>query len=154
MPVVVPLGPAQEIDELVLGVQQHLSQIAADPGQSARWAENVYRRISDNLRRVIWSPPGVVPQGLETIFVVPDGTLNLVSLAALPASPSRYLIESGPRIHYLSAERDLLLEVRAPMAEGMLALGDPDFDEPAFFAALVPGSEMVVATCPQRSRIK
>jgi hypothetical protein len=37
-----------------------------------------------------------------------DGTLNLLSLAALPVGRTGYLIDQGPVIQYLSAERDLV----------------------------------------------
>ena len=38
------------------------------------------------------------------VFVVPDGALNLVTLAALPTGRTTYLIDNGPVIHYLSAD--------------------------------------------------
>jgi CHAT domain-containing protein len=64
--------------------------------------------------------------GASRVFIVPDGALNLVSFAALPMG-SRYLLEAGPAIHYLSAERDLVR--KDPMSgHGLLALGGPAFD--------------------------
>jgi CHAT domain-containing protein len=55
--------------------------------------------------------------------------LNLVSLATLPQGKDRFLIESGPTLHYLSAERDLVLPpARDPRGRGLLAMGGPDFD--------------------------
>ncbi len=68
--------------------------------------------------------------GATQIFVVPEGALHLVNLAALPADDPRYLIETGPLIHYLSAERDLVRgeDLQAPGA-GLLAVGGPAFDD-------------------------
>ena len=64
------------------------------------------------------------------MFVVPDGALHLVSFAALPTAASQYLVETGPVIHYLSAERDLVrMETGSPGRRGLLALGGPAFDE-------------------------
>ena len=65
------------------------------------------------------------------VFVVPDGALHLVSFAALPTAASQYLVETGPVIHYLSAERDLVPAKAARRAgRGLLALGGPAFESP------------------------
>jgi CHAT domain-containing protein len=62
-----------------------------------------------------------------------------VNFAALPTGQSSYLLETGPRIHYLSAERDLV-----PVGEqqkkgiGLLAVGAPAFQEASLFASLRP----------------
>ena len=57
--------------------------------------------------------------------MVPDGALNLLPLAALPADHEHYLIDGGPTIDYLSAERDLVAPAsdRTATAAGLLALG-------------------------------
>jgi hypothetical protein len=55
--------------------------------------------------------------------MVPDAALHLVSFGALPTGVSEYLVETGPLIHYLSAERDLVPgEVAPPGSGGLLAL--------------------------------
>ena len=73
----------------------------------------------------------------KLVFVVPDGALNLVPFAALPSKSGRYLVQDGPVIHYLTAERDL---VRDPAASqpgaGILAIGGPAFADGSSFAAL------------------
>jgi hypothetical protein len=46
--------------------------------------------------------------GAGTVFVVPAGSLNLVSFASLPLEKTWYLVEKGPLIHDLHAERDLV----------------------------------------------
>ena len=65
------------------------------------------------------------------MLIVPDGALNLVPLAALPVGSSAYLIERGPVIHYLSAERDVVVEDGAARRTGvgLLSLGGPDFND-------------------------
>jgi CHAT domain-containing protein len=63
------------------------------------------------------------------VFVVPDGSLNLVNLYALPVGTTGYVIESGPIIHYLSAERDLAWsDGGKESGSGLLALGGAAFD--------------------------
>ena len=70
------------------------------------------------------------------MFIVPDGALNLVSFAALPSDDERYLIETGPTLHYLSAERDLVAtsDDETIAGVGLLALGGPDYDDRAIFS--------------------
>jgi CHAT domain-containing protein len=81
------------------------------------------------------------------VILVPDGELQVVNLATLPGGGS-YLIETGPLIHLLSAERDLLgpepggTEGRG----GLLALGGPDFDDRSLFAAASAPAERAAAS--------
>src|SRR5262249_49243051 len=60
---------------------------------------------------------------------VPDGALQLVNLAALPAARDRYLVETGPLLHTLTTERDLVApeSAVAPRA-GLLPGGWPAFE--------------------------
>jgi CHAT domain-containing protein/tetratricopeptide (TPR) repeat protein len=52
-----------------------------------------------------------------------------VPFAALPAGRRSFVVESGPIVHYLSAERDLALSPRRSEAKGgLLAVGGPAFD--------------------------
>jgi len=66
---------------------------------------------------------------MTTLFVVPDGALAFVNLAALPAGKDRYLVETAPTIRVLSAERDLLTGDAASSGPGRaLVVGGPDYD--------------------------
>ena len=129
-PVVVSLGPAAEVDRQVERWGEEAARGVLVAGRSARDAENAYRTVGTALRRTVWDPIASRLGDPERIFVVPDGALNLVNLASLPADAETYLIESEPPIHYLSAERDLVLaDVGHAGGEGLLAIGGPDFDE-------------------------
>ena len=75
---------------------------------SATDAELSYRVAGTALRRRLWDPIAGELKDAINVFVVPDGALNLVTLAALPTGRTTYLIDNGPVIHYLSAERDLV----------------------------------------------
>jgi CHAT domain-containing protein len=60
---------------------------------------------------------------------VPDGALQRVPFAALPAAADGFEAEHGPALHLLSAERDIVASVnREPSGQGLLAMGAPDFD--------------------------
>jgi CHAT domain-containing protein len=66
----------------------------------------------------------------------------LINLAALPTGRINYLLEAGPLLHYLSAERDLVrFQGDDALGKGILALGAPAFDEVKLFAALRPATE-------------
>ena len=130
----VPLGPARAIDEQISEVRACLED-AATAGSVGR-SEGVYRGAARQLRVLIWDPIAASLDGSKRVFVVPDGELNLVHFAALPADDSGYLMEYGPRIHYLAAERDLVDPERRSEGRGVLALGAPAFDDPLQFAQL------------------
>jgi len=121
-PQIINLGSADEIDNLVFHWQAEVSSAGN---------EDDYRRTGENLKHRIWDPVARLFGESSTVFVVPDGSLNLVNLAALPAGHDDYLVEHGPLIHMLSAERALVPRPPAEPVHGrphLLALGNPDFD--------------------------
>jgi CHAT domain-containing protein/tetratricopeptide (TPR) repeat protein len=119
---VVDLGPAARLD-----------------AQLARWARQANLQsaertaLGDSLRRAVWEPLRLSTDGLERLYVVPDGPLTLLSLAALPAEGGGYLAEQLPPVVYLAAERDLVPRDGAPHSKssGLLAVGNPDFQKAA-----------------------
>ena len=123
-PAFVPLGPASKIDRLVstwrVAVGTEPAPLAHDDGE--------YEHIGAELRQTIWDPLSDLIGDANQVLVVPDGMLNLINLAALPSGEDRYLVEVGPAIHYLSAERDMVREQDPKVAgKGLLAIGGPDF---------------------------
>jgi tetratricopeptide (TPR) repeat protein len=136
-PEVVTLGAAAEVESLVSRWRREAAAGTA-AGDSAEAAGAAYRAAGEALRRAVWDPVAARLDGVRSVFVVPDGALRLVSLAALPVGPSSYVLETGPTIHYVSAERDVVPADDAPAGEGLLVVGDPSFDDPAPIAALRP----------------
>jgi CHAT domain-containing protein len=107
------------------------SEVAAAATQDAlevRSATHLLRATGQRLRTAVWDPVATHLTGARMIFVVPDGALNLVPLAALPGHTSEFLLDDGPVVHYLSAERDLVASSPRPSANRLLALGGADFD--------------------------
>ena len=127
-PVPVVLGKAPDIDELVGEWRQTVAAGAVPPGPLAAAAEAACRETGARLRTAVWDPVQMVLGEAVRVFVVPDGALHLVNLAALPTDADRYLVEMGPIFHLLSDERDLLRAPAAAAGRGLLALGGPDFD--------------------------
>jgi CHAT domain-containing protein/tetratricopeptide (TPR) repeat protein len=130
----VGLGKATEIDSLVSRWRREM--VRGGSGRPPNEMEVEYRAAGLALKRRIWDPLAVHLGRPKRVVVVPDGTMHLVNLAALPAEEGRYLIETGPLIQYLSAERDLVPRTAQERAgEGMLALGGPAFDDSGLFTA-------------------
>jgi len=130
-PALVPVGGAGQIESLILQWRKQLDQEATAAGRDEARGEAAYRRVAGALRRQVWDPLSAHLANAARVFVVPDGALHLVSFAALPTGASRYLVETGPVIHYLSAERDLVSPEAGPLGRGgLLALGDPAFEQP------------------------
>jgi len=128
-PALVPLGSASRIESLIPQWRRQLDQEAMAPATGASRNEAAYRRVAGDLRRQVWDPLPTYVSEAKGVFVVPDGALLLVSFAALPTTGSRYLVEAGPFIQYLSAERDLIpAQGSRPAGEGLLAMGGPAFD--------------------------
>jgi CHAT domain-containing protein/tetratricopeptide (TPR) repeat protein len=121
-PVVVPLGPVSKIDA---EVYRWLTDVSWGGGADG---ERVSRASGASLRGAVWDPVAPHVQGARRVFIVPEGTINLVSFAAFPTGSSTYLIEAGQEFHYLSAERDLVPTAGGSRGAGLLALGDPNFD--------------------------
>jgi CHAT domain-containing protein/tetratricopeptide (TPR) repeat protein len=130
VPSVVPLGSAAAIEGLILGWRQSLNLESMAGGTASKSGEASYRRVAGLLRQRVWDPLRDHLSNVTRVFVVPDGALNLVSLSALPTGESGYLLETGPVLHYLSAERDLVpAEEGGSIGQGLLAMGSPAFDE-------------------------
>jgi CHAT domain-containing protein/tetratricopeptide (TPR) repeat protein len=133
---VVPLGSATNIDAVVSRWRDETMGILR--ASSTSEAEASYRAAGTALRQRVWDPLRDHLKDASMVFVVPDGTLNLVTLAALPVGSTKYLIDQGPVIHYLSAERDLVANA-SPFApgRGLLAVGGAAFDDASSFTKAV-----------------
>ena len=154
-PVLVPLGSAAGIEALVLQWRKQLDQEAIAAGAGATRGEASYRRVAGELRRQVWDPLSGHLSNAKRVFVVPDGALHLVSLAALPTAASSYLVETGPVIHYLSAERDLVQAEGDPLTgRGLLALGDPAFDQSSVAVASAAAFRGTRSGCPDFQSIR
>jgi CHAT domain-containing protein len=139
-PIPVPLGAAAAIDELIARWRtETVAWLSRAPGEP-NTSERTLRSIGDLLRRRTWDLIAAHLEGVEQVFVVPDGALNLLPLAALPVGKTEYLLERGPTIHYLSAERDLVTTNSAAIGAGLLALGGPSFEDASLFTKLVKPS--------------
>ena len=146
----VPLGTVANIEQRVSAFRLEASGTRLRSGRDPETAMLEYRRAGDVLRQMIWDPIGAHLRDATRVFVVPDGAIGLVPLAALPAKDTSYLLEHSPPISYLSAERDLAAMTQPVQtgARGILALGGPAFGDAAP-AAAAPRLSGTRACCPR-----
>ena len=127
VPDLVPLGRATEVDAAIAAWRQALEYEVSAPGVAPKRSLKRYVDAATTLRRRVWDPVAPLVAGSDTVFIVPDGPLHLVNFAALPTDVGRFLIETGPLLHVLSAERDLVGRPQDAVGKGLLLMGAPTF---------------------------
>jgi CHAT domain-containing protein len=124
----VSLGAARPIDDMVATIRGLIEKEASSSSLAPRASEQQYRQAGEKLRHAVWDPvAGAATGDARMIFVVPDGMLHFVNLAALPVERGRYLIETGAPLHRLMSERDLMTPADRSTADALLALGGADY---------------------------
>ncbi|MGE0393042.1 MAG: CHAT domain-containing protein [Vicinamibacterales bacterium] len=118
-PRIVPLGPASRIERAVAAWRTAMTPPLAGGSSLARTG----RALAD----LVWEPVARSLADVDRVFVVPDGELHKVNVAALPRPDGRYVVEAGPVTHVLSTERDLLTGPGEIATAGLLAVGAPAF---------------------------
>ena len=146
-PEVIDLGSGSRVDERVARWSQDIN---GSSNASAARAEQAARRSGAALRAALWDPLTPALGTATRVFLVPEGALNRVNLAALPAS-NGYLLEHGPLLHLLSAERDLVPAAGAHLGKGLLAIGAVDYDTAAPFASSRATLPALAAASPSAS---
>ncbi|HTK31254.1 MAG TPA: CHAT domain-containing protein [Candidatus Saccharimonadaceae bacterium] len=131
-PTLVPLGAAADLEPLLERWGRALGQRPPADADGARAAERDVRALGAQVRRAVWDPLLGAIGDASWVGIVPDGALHLVPFAALPTTNGRYLVETGPTLHTLTSERDVVpAPDPAPTGTGLLALGGPAFDAEA-----------------------
>ena len=123
------LGTARDVDAEIARWRATATRGITASGGVTAGAERALRAVGASLRARIWDPVAPAIADARRVYVVPDGAINLVPFAALPAGNASYLVDAPTTIHYLSAERDLV-EFEAPArarGKGLLALGGPSY---------------------------
>jgi CHAT domain-containing protein/tetratricopeptide (TPR) repeat protein len=148
-PVLVPLGSAAAIDARVAAWRDQASGRTL-VGSTPREAERAYRLAGLRLRRAIWDPLATALAGATRIFIVPDGQLNVVNFAALPASAGHFLADEPVLLHYVSTERDLAMPAATAASSGLLAVGGATFDG----QTMTPETTAARSACEEFSRMR
>ncbi len=130
VPAMVPIGPVTEVDRSVKRWRQAISEVARDPARAGIRAEAAAREAGAALRRLVYDPVSARFGNAQRVYLVAEGTLQLVNFSALPLPNGRYLIEGGPLLEVLPTERDIVPDPEDRQANsGMLAIGNPAFGE-------------------------
>jgi len=124
------LGRSADIQALVKRMRDSAEAEAHGGGFNSTWNERQYRAAGEQLRKAIWDPLLKEIGPAHRVFVVPDGVLNLVPFTALPSGKG-YLVDHPQVVHILSSERDLLPSPDVEKKVGLLAIGDPTFEQAA-----------------------
>jgi CHAT domain-containing protein len=124
----IDMGEASLIDNLVDRYRRHMVLATQTAGLPSEDDLARYRTLAKQLWARVWKPIERYTSDRDLVLVAPDGGLSLVSFAGLIDDNDRYLVEKST-VHYLSAGRDLIpLQHRANPANGLFAIGAPDFD--------------------------
>jgi CHAT domain-containing protein/Tfp pilus assembly protein PilF len=119
-PALVPLGPAARVDAAIERWRSLVRSLAP---------EDACRKAGDDLRRMLWDPIATRISSAALALIVPDGDIHLLPIGGLPGDGSSYLAESGPALHHVSTERDIVTLRDVPRrGKGLLAVGNPEFD--------------------------
>lgn len=132
------LGRADEIDFLISRWLKEAGRQGMELPRTPDEGVSTYRAVATALRRKVWDMLMPSLTGVDRVFLCPDGGLNQVNFAALPNESGGYLLETGPLIHYLSTERDMVAAATdSVFGDGTFALGGPAFDS---FGKSAPGA--------------
>lgn len=124
----VNLGPVEEIETKVRAWTDALGTPPA-AGHEAE-EESAARDLGLPVRAALWEPIASSLGPVDRVILVPEGPAADVPWLAIPEPDGKYLADTGPVIRILDAERDLLSGPARRNAEGLLAVGGPDFDRP------------------------
>lgn len=123
----VELGRSADLSAALEPWLEHLrTQPAPRQARDGR-ADREQRRLGQRVREQTWDRIAPFLEDANDVFVVADGLLLDLPWHALPDAADRFLVEAGPRIHVLNAERELVRPRPEPPSEKLLAIGAPDF---------------------------
>src|SRR5579859_4610159 len=153
------LGDAKEIDALIEAARKTVEVEMRSGGMGGRRNERAFREAAGALRQKIWDPLRTEFGDAKLLFVTPDGELNLVPFAAFPDGDG-YWLDHGSVIHVLSSERDLIPEEDDGKKSGLLAMGDPAFNEkstagaPDIAGTATPATRSATLSCEELKRVE
>jgi len=122
----VPVGRADQVERLLARWHEEVQRAPRGLSRPGDAREVAYRKAGEALRHAVWDPVTPMVGDAERAFIVPDGVLGYLNFATLPTPDGRFLLETGPVLHYLSA-RDVVPAVGGTSGSGLLIMGDPDF---------------------------
>jgi CHAT domain-containing protein/Tfp pilus assembly protein PilF len=147
----VDLGQASAIDQAIWEFQREIACFG-ERFRLHRCGEMAQeeQRLAEHGRRVyelVFAPVENEIGANQTLFVSPDGEINLIPLGAIQDNAGHYLIERY-QLNYLSSGRDLLgFGERGKNGAETIVIADPDYDN-GFFGTLL---ERLGRTCKPKA---
>ena len=118
-PAWIDLSDAAAVDSSVAELRKALSNPKSTD------VKQVARRLDEQIMRPVRRLLGET----RTVFLSPDGALNLIPFGALVDEQNRYLLENYS-LTYLTSGRDLLrLQVTTESKQGPVVMANPQFDQ-------------------------
>jgi len=116
----IDLGPAAVIEERIKQALRATQEQLSDANQL--WGQ-VGKQVLDPLAPAL--------AGVQTLFVSPDGELNRIPFAALPAPGSKALLADALQLRLLTTGRELLdlAQPRSQAKTAALVVANPAFDQ-------------------------
>jgi CHAT domain-containing protein len=124
----IDLGPAAVIEERIQQALRATQEQLSDANQL--WGQ-VGKQVLD--------PLGPALAGVQTLFVSPDGELNRIPFAALPAPGGNALLGDALQLRLLTTGRELLdlAQPRSQAKTAALVVANPAFDQLASNASVL-----------------
>lgn len=127
----IDLGPAADINAAVFALSQSLASPDNPPFQ--------VKEDAQALENLVMSPIRAVLGGTTTVFISPDGALNLLPFEALVDESGNYLVETH-QFRYLTSGRDLMrLDNLAASNAPAVLVGNPAYGQATRNSNWAPG---------------
>ncbi len=110
---------AAEVDALIGEYRETIQDPAAD--------EIDFLEVGQIAYEAIWEPIANVTEGIEYVYLIPDGLLNILPFAALVDFDDAYLVETLD-FHFLTSGRDLLPSFLSLSEGPYMIVAGPDYD--------------------------
>ena len=110
---------AEEADALITEYRETIQDPAAE--------EFDFIEVGQIAYEAIWEPIASVTEGIDYIYLVPDGLLNILPFAALVDYDEAYLVDTID-FHFLTSGRDLLPSFLSLSEGPYMIVAGPDYD--------------------------
>ena len=110
---------AAKIDRGIVEYRDVIQDLSVEDEELFEYGQDIYTAI--------WSPIDAVLEGLDYVYLVPDGLLNILPFAALVTIEEEYLVQAVD-LHILTSGRDLLPNYIAVADGSYLLFAGPDYD--------------------------
>lgn len=120
-PEIIRLGPAEAIDSAIAKYKRIVTNTKnINPVRTSKASRDLYSKIFGPLRKFLGSA--------STVYISPDGNINLIPFEVLQNEAGRFLIEDYT-FNYLSSGQDLMsFGYLTNGGKPGLLIGDPDFE--------------------------